>query len=297
MTRAAKITRRPLTSLLLGAALTGALAIQCQELASRQALDKSSWVGPVTRAQADDPVLASIEPLELDPREAEARRDPLGFLHKVLDRYRSGVRDYRCTFTKQERVGRKVRPAEKMHVMFLEEPYSVLMSWPSSPRPAQRVLYVEGRWTDSKGRALALVEPEPVLALLAPRIKRPIDDRLARSKARRRIDQFGFGRSLELIIDYSEMAKAEGRLKLEYRGRSSIAGRPTYVFVRHLPYTGSEGKYPDRVLVCHIDEEYMLPTAVFTYADDLEKEVLGVYVTTDIELNVGLSRPDFTLDS
>jgi hypothetical protein len=36
---------------------------------------------------------------------------------------------------------------------------------------------------------------------------------------------------------------------------------------------------------------------VFTYADDLEKETLGVYVTTDIELNVGLSPADFTLDN
>jgi len=297
MTYAGNRKRRPpRASIFLGAVLTAALAIQCQQLASQNSLDRSAWVGPVTTAGNGDHLLASIDKPEMDPREAEARRDPLGFLHKVQEHYRTDIRDYRCTFTKQERVGHKVRPMEKMHVMFMEEPYSVLMSWPASPRPAQRVLYMEGKWTDSKGQALALVEPEPVLALLASRMKRPIDDRLARSKSRRRIDQFGFGRSLELIIDYSEMAKAEGRLNLEYRGRSSVAGRPTYVFVRHLPYTGIDGKYPDRVLVCHIDEEYLLPTAVFTYADDLEKEVLGTYITTDIELNVGLSQPDFTLD-
>jgi hypothetical protein len=257
-------------------------------------------VGPVTAAEPQSPsdhqVLASVDRVEMDPLEAEARRDPLGFLRRVQKHCREAIHDYRCTFTKQERVGRKVRPAETMHVMFMEEPYSVLMTWPSSPRPAQRALFIEGKWTDSKGRAQALIEPEPVLALLAPRVKRPIDDRLARSKSRRRIDQFGFSRSMDLIVDYSEMAKAEGVLKLEYRGRSTVAGRPTYVFVRQLPYTGQGGKYPDRVLVVHIDEEYLLPTAVFTFADDLETEILGTYITTDLELNVGLSPADFTLD-
>lgn len=295
MTEAGKSKRRPRASIFLGAALTAALAIQCQYLATQRTLDESNFVGPMAQVGGGDVLHAGVLKPELDPIEAEARRDPLGLLRKVRDRYREEVRDYRCRFTKQERVGYKLRPVEKMHVMFMEDPYSVLMTWPESPRPAQRVLYVEDKWTDSDGRQMAMVDPEPVLKLLTGIIKRPIDDRLARSKARRRINQFGFGRSLDLIIEYAEMAKAEGQLRLEYRGRSSIAGRPTYVLVRHLPYTGEGGRYPDRVLVCHIDEDYLLPTAVFTYADDLEKETLGVYITTDIELNVGLSPADFTL--
>ncbi|UCG33016.1 MAG: DUF1571 domain-containing protein [Phycisphaerales bacterium] len=296
MTEAGKSKRRPRASVILGAALTAALAIQCQHLATQQALDHSDYVGSVSQPGDGNALHASVQKPELDPIEAEARRDPLGFLRKVRDRYRAEVRDYRCRFTKQERVGRAVRPIEKMNVMFMEDPYSVLMTWPESPRPAQRVLYVKDKWADSDGQPMAMVEPEPVLKLLTGVIKRPIDDRLARSKARRRVNQFGFGRSLDLIIEYAEKAKAKGQLRLEYRGRSSIAGRPTYVLVRHLPYTGDGGMYPDRVLVCHIDEEYLLPTAVFTYADDLEQETLGVYITTDIELNVGLSPADFTLE-
>jgi hypothetical protein len=295
MTEAGKSKRSPRASVILGVTLTAALAIQCQHLATQQSLDQSEYVGPVVHGGSGDVIHASVLKPELDPIEAEARRDPLGLLRKVRDRYHAEVHDYRCHFTKQERVGHKVRPIENMNVMFMEDPYSVLMTWPESPRPAQRVLYVEGKWTDSDGQRMAKVQPEWALEKLFGTMKRPIDDRLARSKARRCIDQFGFGRTLDLIIKYAEMAKAEGKLRLEYRGRSSIAGRPTYVFVRHLPYTGDDGRYPDRVLVCHIDEEYLLPTAVFTYADDLEKETLGVYITTDIELNAGLSPADFTL--
>jgi hypothetical protein len=296
MTEAGKSKLRPRASVILGVSLTAALAIQCQHLATQHTLDESQYVGPLSQVGDGDVLHASVVKPELDPIEAEARRDPLGLLRNVRDRYRAEVHDYRCHFTKQERVAHKVRPIENMNVMFMEDPYSVLMTWPESPRPAQRVLYIEGKWTDSDGQRMAKVEPEwAARILLGGIIEQPIDGRLARSKARRRVDQFGFGRTLDLIIKYAEMAKAEGQLRLEYRGRSSIAGRPTYVLVRHLPYTGDGGKYPDRVLVCHIDEEYLLPTAVFTYADDLEKETLGVYITTDIELNVGLSPADFTL--
>ena len=296
MTEAGKSKLRPRASVILGVILTAALAIQCQHLATQHTLDESQYVGPLSQVGDGDVLHASVLKPELDPIEAEARRDPLGLLRKVRDRYRAEVHDYRCLFTKQERVGHTLRPVEKMHVMFMEDPYSVLMTWPESPRPAQRVLYIEGKWTDSDGQRMAMVDPEwAAKILLGGIIEQPIDGRLARSKARRRVDQFGFGRTLDLIIKYAEMAKDEGQLRLEYRGRSSIAGRPTYVFVRHLPYTGDGGRYPDRVLVCHVDEEYLLPTAVFTYADDLEKETLGVYITTDIELNVGLSPADFTL--
>ena len=68
-------------------------------------------------------------------------------------------------------------------------------------------------------------------------------------------------------------------------GRGEIGGRPTYVFERHLPYTGDEADYPDRLLVFHIDGQYLVPTGCYCYADEAEQALLGSYLYTDIQLN------------
>lgn len=289
--------RRPGPIVLLGAVLIAGLGIQCQKIATKEVADaKNPILAHAADTEPDPLILATVdEPID-DPLEDQARRDPLEFLRGALEHYRTSVRDYRCTFVKKERVKGKVREQETTHVMFMEDPFSVLMSWDDSPRPAQRVLFIKDKWTDSKGRAIALVHPEPLLALIAPRLKRPINDRIAMSRSRRQISEFGFGRSLELLIKYSEIALARGELKLEYKGRSSVKGRPSYVFVRNLPYTGEDGPYPDRVAIVHIDKEWLVPVSIHTYSDDAETKLLGRYLTTDVELNVGLSPADFTLD-
>jgi len=65
------------------------------------------------------------------------------------------------------------------------------------------------------------------------------------------------------------------------------------VIERILPYTGEEGEYPDRLLVVHIDKQWLVPTACICYADLDRTELLGKYVYTDVQLNVGLTDADF----
>lgn len=292
-----RVRRRPGPAVVIGIILFAGLSIQCQQIVSRGSADaQTPAIAEASRPVLDAPILATVDRPVLDPYEDQARKDPLGFFKRALQDYRENVQDYRCTFIKKERVNGRVRQAQTTRVLFKEVPYSVLMTWDKSPRPAQRVLYVKDRWIDSKGRPMALVHPEPLLALVAPRIKRPIWDFLAQSKSRRPISDFGFGRSLELIIKYCDKAQAQGVLDIEYKGRSSVDGRSTYVFVRQLPYTGDGGPYPDRVLIVHLDQETLLPIAVDTYADDAETELLGKYRLTDVEFNVGLSQADFTLN-
>lgn len=284
----------------IGICLAAALGIKCCPVAMVAPLDHVTSVPrSPTRGMAEDSheltfPFAFGSDISL---EGKANLDPLGFLSDAHQYYRISIRDYRCTFLKRERLGGSLRPPETTTVMFKESPYSVMMSWPKSPRPARRVLYVEGKWHDKEGRALAQVQPEPVLAMLFPRMMRPIDDWIARTRSRRRIDQFGFGRTLERIIEYCEMAKIEGMLEFAYEGPSIVGNRRAMEFVRRLPYTGPDGKYPDRVLRLHLDQEWLLPIAVFTYADDDENRLLSSYVYEDIELNVGLSDADFTLDT
>jgi len=224
-----------------------------------------------------------------------ARTKPLDFLLRCRDRYARTVRDYSCTFIKQERIGNRITPEQVTRVKFREEPYSVNMVWTHNAADAAQVTYIEGRWRDGNGQDMAWCKPAGAIAkLFIKKILQPIHGKRAAKASRRTIDQFGFANTLNLIIYYSQKAAAEGTLDLRYVGLGAINGRPTYVFERRLPYTGEEEPYPDRLLVFHIDREWLLPTACFSYADDEGKVLLGKYLLTDPAFNNGFTDADFS---
>lgn len=224
-----------------------------------------------------------------------AQSDPIGFLQLCRERY--SFRDYTCTFTKQERIGDKLTKPQEIAVRFREKPYSVDMEWVKNAEQAERALYVQDAWKDRKGRQLAWFKPAGVLLkLVVPRIKQPIAGRQAKAASRRSLDQFGFSRTLDLIIKYVEKGRRNNELEIHYVGESHIKGRPTYVFERFLPYDGREERYPDGLLRYHIDQEWLIPSACFSYADREGKELLGSYVLTDAIFDVGLDDDDFDPD-
>ena len=135
-----------------------------------------------------------------------------------------------------------------------------------------------------------------IVRLLISKILQPIHGARAQNASRRTIDQFGFGKSFELIIRYSAKAQAENALTLNYTGEGSVGDRPTYQFERLLPYDGNEDNYPDRLLVFHIDQESLLPVACYAYSDKEGNDLLGSYIYTDVKLNPGYSPEDFDPD-
>ena len=172
------------------------------------------------------------------------------------------------------------------------------MKWVFNAGDAAHVTYIKDRWVDGKGRELAWCKPAGAIAsLFISKIKMPIHGKFAERASRRTIDQFGFLNTLDLIIRYSQKAADEGILNLRYLGGSAYAGRPTFVFERVLPYTGQERPYPDRLLVFHIDREYLLPTACLSYADDAGHDLLGKYIITDVTFNNGFTDKDFDPDT
>jgi len=220
--------------------------------------------------------------------------NPLGFLQLCRQRCIDRVRDYHCTFTKQEQVDGQLRPQQETDVRFRSDPFSVDMTFTRNARDAARALYVAGKWYDSKGDPMAWVRPAgAIIKTFIPKIRQPIHGARAQKESRRTIDQFGFEISFDLILKYSIQAQAEGKLDLNYVGEGAVGGRPTYVIERFLPYTGQEHPYPDRLLVIHIDQEHLLPTACLSYADDDGRDLLGSYVYTDIQLNPGYTDKDF----
>jgi Protein of unknown function (DUF1571) len=271
------------STLVVLAALTGA---QCQQGSSTLIADTPD---PSVMAEA------SVVPMSESFAASLARRDPLGFLRHCLERYdESGVKDYTCTFTKRERVKSRLTKSQVISVRFRERPYSIDMTWISNALGANRALYVQSQWKDSKGRELGWFKPSgAIIKLIVPKTQQPIHGRHAKAASRRTIDQFGFRQTLGLLLKFTERAFAEDVLDIAFVGEAAIEGRPTFVFERRLPYTGEKGTYPDALLRYHIDQEWLVPTACYSFADDAGKKLLGSYVTTDVQFNVGFTDDDF----
>jgi hypothetical protein len=235
-----------------------------------------------------------------DPFERLLRQDPLSALLESRRRHVREVTDYRCTMIKQELLGSGMSAEQEIEVRFRQEPYSVMMEWVRNAGLASRVLYVRGKWTDPQAedptlRELAVCQPGAVAKLFVKSIKMPIHGSMARRTARRSIDEFGFGRTLDLLIKYCQIAKSRDELRLTFRGSTHFDGRPVWVIRRHLPYTGEAGIYPDRSTDIFIDQEYYVPVAVYCYSDEDHKptNLLGKYEYRDIRFNVGLTPGDF----
>ncbi len=253
---------------------------------------------PVLNAVA--PVVLAKEVVSADPFENMIRTDPLAALIEARTNHVRKVKDYQVTFVKQEALPSGMSAEQEIQVKFRNEPYSVFMHWTRNQGLAERVLYVKGRWLDHDAededlREQAVCQPGVALRLLVKSIKQPIHGSLSHDASRRYIDEFGFRRSLDLLIKYCEIANKKNELKLEYRGESFFDGRQTWVVRRHLPYEKEGGTYPDRVCEIHIDREYRIPVAVYCYSkDDMKPEsLLGKYEYTNIRLNAGLSEADF----
>lgn len=235
-----------------------------------------------------------------DPFAKLIRDDPLSALIESRARHIREVKDYRLTMVKQEMLPSGMSSEQEMNVKFRQEPFSVVMHWVRNAGLANRLIYVEGRWTDSDAESvaeskLALCQPGAVVQLFKKSLKIPIHGALAKRTARRSVDEFGFKRTLDLLIKYCQIAQSRDELDLSLAGASYFDGRPVWVVRRRLPYTGDAGIYPDRTAVIFIDKKYRIPVAVYCYSDDKEEpeKLLGKYEYRNIVFNVGLSDADF----
>jgi hypothetical protein len=221
-------------------------------------------------------------------------RDPVAFFKAALDRYDRSVRDYTCTFSKQERLNGRLGEEQVIETMFRESPFSVRFKWVENADKCARVLYVADRWIDDS-QQMAVVEPGAIARLFVPYVMRPIHGKDARKSSRRTIDQFGVRNSMVLTLKYVELAREKGLPNtFEYKGTGKHAGRQTLLFERHLPYEREGSVWPDRALVVHIDRELMVPVSVEAYADDAKTILLGRYQTKDLKFNADLPSSTFT---
>ncbi|MBN2447358.1 MAG: DUF1571 domain-containing protein [Phycisphaerae bacterium] len=224
-----------------------------------------------------------------------AKRDPRALLDLGLERVAKLTDEYHCVFLKQERMNGKLGTRQTIDVRYREEPRAVYMTWLENAGKVKRTLWVEGQNLSIKGEEQALVEPAGRLArLVVDEVKIPIHGDQARKASRYPIDRFGFHATLERLCSDNKRFDELGGMAWEYAGRGSLDGRPTLVLIRHLPYTGPEGAYPDARLVVHIDQEWVVPVAVYSYADENEETLIGSYETTQVKLKPSFARDAFS---
>jgi hypothetical protein len=246
---------------------------------------------PIEQARAA-PALSTADSA---PLTSLASRDPLALMRMAQRQCEQQIRDYSCVFVRQEKIGDKLTPQQHIRVLYRQEPQSVLMTWVRNADRIRRALYVAGRHASGDGMERALVEPAGALVrLAAKKLLIPIHGPLARASSRKTIDQFGFTSTFKLLEHCHKLAQERGVLDLRYAGQGRVDGRPTYVLVRHLPYAGPEGEFPDARLVLHLDQEWLVPVAVHSYADHEGRELLGSYVFTQLKLNQNFEEATFS---
>ena len=253
---------------------------------------------PVINASA--PVVYAAAPVSADPFETTIRSNPLRALEMARDRLARLEPTYTCTFVKQESIDGQISEEQESDVKFRSAPFSVMMHFRRNAGLAKRVIFVKDRWVDEDAkdatlRDLAVCQPAGGLSYLVKSVKQPIRGKLARKTSRRSIDQFGFKNSLDLLIKYSIKAQAENALQLEFVGNTRFDGRDVWLIRRTLPYTGPDGKYPDRVADLYIDMEHKVLLAVYTYSGDerTPEQLLGKYEYRNIRFNAELTDEDF----
>lgn len=215
-----------------------------------------------------------------------AGEDPLGLIRRAHQNYQESVRDYTCTFIKQERINGHLRDPEKIVVRFKETPFSVLMNWQKPKGRVAKLLYVE-----KDGNRTILVHPSGLGGLLLKTVHVDIDNPRLKKSSLRTPAEFGFGRVLAGMVKTYAKAQKNGDLFLEYQGTEVLDGRECLVLLRKLPMDkGYDTMFS--VLYIYLDKEYLVPTK--TEGFDTANNLIGSYRYLNVHLNRGLTDELFS---
>jgi len=205
--------------------------------------------------------------------EALADAEALALISAMPSRY-AAVADYRCRFTKQERVAGKLLPEEEMRMQFMA-PFAVRLRWVGRVHRGREALYVRGKNQDRirarQGGLLRLFSVN-----LDPTGKSAMKDN------RHPLTEIGIGHVVEALGRDLDRARAKGELGLAATAEAGL--------VRiELSFAG-EGYYAPRQRVW-IDRGLGLPTRIEVY--DGRQDLLERYEYRDLKLNTGLTERDF----
>ncbi len=251
----------------------------------------------VANQQTSETAVASATtpatPFELTPREGE---HPLGPCHRLaqaaLQRLENDIKDYSCTFSKQEVVDGRMGESQRIAMRVSHEPFGVYMKF-IKPFAGREVLYVDGA-NDNKLVALSdgwkrnfgkvYLDPQGSTAMDGQR--HPITKAGIKNLSRELI------KIMEADMKFAECdVKCYPEVKIDNRATTMIEAThpvPRNVFKFHIA----------RI---YIDNEYKIPTAFEAYTWPKQQggkpQLMEKYIYTDLKLNNGYTEKDFSVDN
>jgi len=217
---------------------------------------------------------------------ALARTDTLAFLRLALENYEASVSDYTVTMTRQQRSDKgRLGRWETVLCKFRQRPLNVFLKWKKGAGRIDRALYAPAL----VGPQMR-VHPTGLAGLFSPVVKVDLDGKHA--KVAKRIQNFGFGKTLSRLVARGTGARAKGELSDRFLGQRDVAGRAALAVEWRFPH---KAPYPYGRVVVQLCRETLLPVAISMW--DARGELQGCYIYKDLRLNVGLTDEDFSPES
>ena len=210
--------------------------------------------------------------------------------------------NYTCVFIKQERIKGKLSKEQHIDVKFMEDPYSIAMTWTKNATVGDALVYVDSKFKNSKGRSQMVVRPENkfLQKITGGSVLRIPDGRDALNKTLRPCTMFGFRNGINSLIEVYQAAIDNDECTEKFDGFTKVDGRDCIVLVRFLPkksyiVDGVKKEYPAKKTIVCIDIETLMPLRVIGY--NWEDKLSCNYEYRNINFNANLQNKDFTPQS
>lgn len=279
--------------------------------AAEEAPPKKRWLArPFQKREWADPrVVPARHEASNDPREAsdfftpgrpatlETPLDaahPMDLAKSLLERCRgrfANVKDYTCTYVKQERIDGVLRPVETIEAKFQNEPFAAYFRW-VEPDAGKEMLYVSGA-NDGK----ILTHATGFTRVLTGTMRLDPESPSAKKETRQTIKEAGIANLIEMLLARCEFERRHSETKTEVQ-HVKVNGRRCLQISAVHP-TADTGKFQYHTLRIFIDKEKGLPVRVETYGYPKEPgrqpgPLLESHTYLDIQTNVGLTPIDFS---
>ena len=246
----------------------------------------------VAIAQQPGPAVAPVKTVATpEPPVSDAlRADPLGAMLANAKTAYGGVRDYICTFTRQERVNGALSAEQVGEMKVRVKPLSVSIRFARPEAVAgMEMIYMSGSRLGKLSYRPAGAKGLNGTQLVA------LDDRKVMAENRHMVTELGVGPLLDLLAGIATREKAMGNPVEVFTSDYQFAGRNV---TRYEIFTRRPHTYRYAYLeVVYVDKETKLPLRFEAYdtpKPGLEAgELLESYSYTNIKVNVGLGDSAF----
>jgi hypothetical protein len=207
-------------------------------------------------------------------------------------RFENEIKDYSCTFSKQEVIDGRMGEPQRMYLRVAHEPFSVYMKF-VKPFAGREVLYVAGQnnnklvalsdgWKRNFGKVY--LDPEGSTAM---------------DGQRHPITKAGLKNLTAELIKIMEADMKYAECEVKCYPEVKIDNRPTTMIQATHPVPRDVFKF--HIARIYIDNEYKVPTAFEAYTWP-QKEggkplLMEKYIFTDLKLNNGYTEADFSVEN